>query len=392
MTTIKNSLFTVTLGGWYQRTTLHLSEIYDLFALSKSKLNLSSQKINNYYNELNLISVTRESGYLEYIKAITTDGIEIRYYEDGLYILSTKSTDIKKSETQLKNYYEQCLNPAISYIFSLGAPTPKVLADIKTEHPIVVSANKITLKPSEIIKKYGEIYSQIVSENISVLKTPDYIFIISPKSNNNINELIEMQIFFREFKDQLEKYLSIHRTIWEEISKIKEQGIIKGNEVEKVRNQLDSYQKTVNLISSRINQMGAYLNTRASITKRLEIEKQLLDIFQYKFETLSDTHLYIKEIWKMTNDYLSTAIQVVVEVRNMTTNNSIQSLRIITTIGVLSGIVGYLSKDQFPRLTLTGIWYFVVLILATWAINKIVSLTYQNMKYKLKFSQDQKKL
>lgn len=387
MTKSKKPLLTVTLGGWYQRTTLHLSEIYDLMALGKSKLNLSATKLEHYHHSLNLVSVTREVGYLEYIKAITKDGIEIRYYEDGLYILETQSENIKSAQVQLESYFETVFNPAISYIFSLGAPTPKVLADIKTVHPVVVSShNPVFIKEIVSDNNVHKIYSQIVSGDISVYKTPEYIFISSKETSKYICDLIEMQIFFREFKDQLEKYLYIHRNIWEEISLIREKGAIKGSDVEAVRNKLDSYQKTVNLINSRIVQMGSYLNTRASISRRLEIEKQLLDVFQYKFETLADTHSYIKEIWKMTNDYLSTAIQVVVEVRNLTTNNSIQSLRVITTVGVISGILGYLSKDQFPTITLVGFWYFIVLVLATWLINKTISLIYKNMKYELKFS------
>ena len=55
--------------------------------------------------------------------------------------------------------------------------------------------------------------------------------------------------------------------MWEEISDIKERKVIKGKDVEEVRMQLDAYQKTINLISSRINQMGAYVHTRADIAK-----------------------------------------------------------------------------------------------------------------------------
>ena len=382
----KNLLFTVTFGGWYQRTTLHLSEIYDLFALGHSSLRLSPDKIRQYYRNFEFVSVTRQAGDLEYVKAITRHGIEIRYYEDGLYTLELKSTDIKSARDRLRHYYETYLNPAISYIFSLGAPTPKVLADIKTTHPVVVSI--ADSNSSSILKshKFGEIYSQITSKYLSVSKTPDYIIIISAPSAFYPRELIEMQIFFREFKDHLQRYLNIHRDIWEEISNIKEKGVILGSDVESIRSRLDSYQKTISLIRSRINQMGAYVQTRSSLAKKLEIEKDLLSIFQYKFETLSDTHSYIQDIWKMTQEYVDTAIQVVVEVKNQTTNNNINSLRLITTIGVLSGIFGYLSKDKFPEITFIGIWYFIVLLLGTWTINQIINYLFQKSKYKLKFT------
>jgi hypothetical protein len=383
---LSKTLFTVTFGGWYQRTTLHLSEIYDLFALGRSDLNLSVDKIRQFHHSFEFTSVTREPGDLEYIRAVTRHGIEVRYYEDGLYILELRSTDIKSAQDRLLHYFEHYLNPAISYIFSLGAPTPKVLADIKTTHPTVVSAN--SSKPLSILKSYnfGDVYSQITSKSLSVYKTPQYIIIFSPASSAYTRELIEMQIFFREFKDHLQRYLNIHREIWEEISDIKEKGTIVGSDVEGIRSRLDSYQKTISLIKSRINQMGTYVHTRSSLAKKLKVEDDLLSIFQYKFETLTDTHSYIQEIWKMTQEYVDTAIQVVVEVKNQTTNNSINSLRLITTIGVLSGIFGYLSKDKFPEITFIGIWYFFVLLLGTWLINQLIGYFYKKAKYKLKFT------
>ena len=63
-----------------------------------------------------------------------------------------------------------------------------------------------------------------------------------------VQDLVEMQIFFREFKDQLEKYLNIHRNLWEEISDIKERKLLRGSEIEPIRAKLDSYQKTISLI------------------------------------------------------------------------------------------------------------------------------------------------
>src|SRR5205085_352949 len=107
--------------------------------------------------------------------------------------------------------------------------------------------------------------------------------------------------------------------------------------------------------------------TRSSIAKNCKIEEQLLTLFQYKFEVLLDTLEYIKEVWKMTTDYLNSAIQVITEIMSQTTNNSINSLRVITTIGVIAGIITYLSKDSLPKFTSFGFLFFVVLIIITWA-------------------------
>jgi len=386
-----DSRFRVTYGGWYQRTTLHLSEIYDLFAMGKSNLNLSQDKLSEFHKNFNFESVTREAGYFEFVKAKTKNGIEVRYYEDGLYILEIETEElgtIGKTKESLEQYFKDVLNPAVSYIFSLGAPTPKILANIKTVHPVVISViqdNPETFKPAR--DEFGNVYSSITSQDIIVHKTPSYIFIVSsPKSEDAVAGLVEMQIFFREFKDQLEKYLNIHRNLWEEISDIKERKLLRGNEIEPIRSKLDSYQKTISLISNRINQMGSYIRTRSSIAKGSDIEEHLKKLFEFKFEVLTDTLDYIKEVWKMTTDYLSSAIQNIVEIKNQGTSRGLQSLQVITSIGVVSSIIGYVSKNELPKFTAMGVVYFVMIIAITWLVNYAITVLYKNKKYTLKFS------
>lgn len=380
--------YKIVYGGWYQRTTLHLSEVYDLFARGYSNLPLSKEKLHSFSKALNLKEVTREPGYLEFVRAYTRDGIEIRYYEDGLYVLEALSDDVEKGKKILEDYFLKTLNPAIEYIFSLGAPTPKVLANIKTEHPVAVSvvskSRTLTIDP----KKFGVVYSEIKSDIATVYKTPSYIFLVTPTSKSSVaTDLIEMQIFFREFKDQLEKYLHIHRTIWEEIASIKERHVVRGKEIGALRSKLDAYQTTVNLITNRINQMGSYVHTRASIAQNLEIKKELVLLFEYKFEALVNTLEYIKEIWKMTSEYLAAAVQNIVEMKEQNTRAGIQSLQIITSIGVVSGILGYLARNEFPHLTVIGASYFLIILVATWFLNYVMITIYNNRKYKVKFAE-----
>jgi hypothetical protein len=379
----------ITYGGWYQRTTLHLSEAYDFLSSGVSHLKLDAKKLAELYAKLNFKSVTREAGYLEFIRAMTNDGIEIRYYEDGLYILETEAgASLKEGGEKLERYYHDILSPALGYIFSLGAPTPKVLANIKTTHPFVITTIQDapeSYKPDE--GEFGDIYSTIASQEVVVHKTPSYIFIVSkPGTEQVVSELAEMQIFFREFKEQLEKYLNIHRNIWEEISDIKERKELKGRDVEPIRAKLDSYQKTISLISNRINQMGSYIRTRSSVSKSSKVEEHLQKLFEFKFEVLSDTLDYIKEIWRMTTDYLSSAIQNIVEIKNQSTARGIQSLQILTSIGVVSGLIGYFSKSDLPKFTALGACYLIAIIIVTWAINYVITAIYKGKKYTLKFA------
>lgn len=385
--------YKITYGGWYQRTTLHLSEIFNFFSKGFSTANLSKEKLKKLQESLKIRNVTRENGYLEFIRATTKDNIEILYYEDGLYVLSLDSSEIKGAEKKLEDYFENIFNPALAYLFSLGAPTPKVLANIKTNHPTVISLEEAHPEKFYIDQaEFGDVYSKISSPEVTVFKTHEYIFVVTRPKIANRNELIETQIFFREFKDQLEKYLQIHRKVWEEISTIKEQKSIRGSEIEDIRNQLDRYQKTISLISNRLNQMGTYINTRLSISKKFNLEEDLSSLFQYKFETLSDTHAYIKELWKMTEEYLKSAIQVVVELKAQSTKNTITSLTVITTLGVIAGILGYLSTKTLPKITLFGVFYFLILISITWLVNLSISFVFKQLKYKLSLNETEKNL
>ena len=349
---------------------------------------LSSEKLIKLQEGLDLKRVSREAGYLEYVRAVSQEGIRIHYYEDGLYVLKLASNNIDEAKEKLENYYNEKFAPAIAYIFSLGAPTPKELANIKTVHPIAVGVVDKDPEGFEVEAKYGEVYSSITSSELTVKKTPGFIFLVAePKYKDFTEGLVEMQIFFREFKDQLQKYLDIHRKLWEEISDIKERKQIKGKEVEKVRLQLDAYLKTINLISSRINQMGTYVHTRADIAKEMKLTEHLSSIFQYKFDVLTNTHSYIKEIWVMTGNYLSAAIAVIAEIKGQATNKSIQSLQLITTYGVVGGIIGYLSRDSLPKVTNSGMIYFGVLMLVTFVVNLLVRAAYSGIRYKLKFTE-----
>lgn len=374
----------ITLGGWYQRTTLHLSEIYEFLANSNSLLDLDKEKLKQLNHLLNIQSVSRELDNFEYINLETKNGIRIKYYEDGLYILQLESDNIEQAKNILEDYLKTKFEPALQYLFSLGAPTPKLLANIKTTHPIVVTVFTDNPENYSPDPKFGQVYNKTSEKNISMYKTRQYIILVSNTQNEEIlQKVVEMQVFFREFKDQLEKYLNIHRHIWTEIEKIKESENLKTKDIGEIRDRLDKYQKTINLIFNRINQMNSYVKTRQSISIKYDLNEHLKTLFQYRFEVLQDTLEYIKEIWQMTISYLNSAIQRVVEIQSQATNKSIQSLTLITTVGVLAGLVMHLSRDSYPQITPIGVTYLLALFFIGWLVNKVIQMRLQMKRYKL---------
>jgi hypothetical protein len=133
--------------------------------------------------------------------------------------------------------------------------------------------------------------------------------------------------------------------------------------------------------------MGSYVKTRQSISKESGVEDHLAKIFDYKFETLINTLTYIKEVWAMTKDYVKNVISVLSDIENQSLNNSIKSLQIITSIGVVSGIFGYLSKSELPKVTNVGWQYLILLLMMTFLVNLAIVGYYRSIKYKIKISE-----
>lgn len=383
-------MVTLTFGGWYQRTTMHLTEIFQFVSEGVSKLDLDKDNLLRLRDSLQIEKAQRKSDYLEYIEIITKKGIKIKYYEDGLYIFETESKNISEDLIKLKDYFENQFKPAIDYIFSLGAPTPKILANIKEDHPFVIGETVSNLKGKNFDEKvYGKIYSDTYSKDVRVLKTNKFIIVLSSKkTGKELSSLIDMQIFFREFKSQLHRYLNIHRTLWEEVSKIKEQKELMGGKVPEYKSRLENYGKTVSLISNRINQMGSYAKTRSSISMELGVDKNLASHFHYKYEDLFSSLEYIKEIWKMTTDYVNSAIQIMRDTESKTTNKSLKSIQLLASIGVITGIVRFMYQDSLiPPINLGGIIYIAALGLIALLLDWGLTFFAKRKKYKIKFAE-----
>ncbi|MDQ5930392.1 MAG: hypothetical protein QG594_2180, partial [Bacteroidota bacterium] len=122
----------------------------------------------------------------------------------------------------------------------------------------------------------------------------------------------------------------------------------------------------------------------------IEGDDDLVALTNLRFEDLLDTHEYIKHLWSMTKNYLQSALDMLTAIQNESTKTSISSLQLITTIGVVSGLTAYLTKDGLPPVTQFGLIYFAVLLLVTWTINKTISYIYKHKLYKFKKSENNK--
>jgi len=378
----------VYIGGWFQRTMLQLTEIYDFLRDCKSKLDLDEDKLNEYRKALEIGKIDYGVCGEEYIEFTTALNIKVKIFEDGLITVNntnitedTLFADIEK----VTNYYENKLSPAFSYLFSLGAPVPKELANIKTIYPYFIVCDNVTKDDiSELLSRTEkQKYFEFSSEKYDVVRGDKYYFINNKKKTlENIEKYIESQIFIREFKGQLHRYLNLHRIIWEKIDNIKEKVNVKGSEIVTFTTKLEGYSKTVNLIDGRINQMSTYISTRERIAKSDPELTEFLAISGYRYETLRDTLSYIQYLWDMTQTHLNSAKTLFNGIKSDVTNSSVDNLTVVTSMSAGAALLGLLD-NSIPTIHITGVFYFIVLAIVGWASTKVLGYISTNRKYEI---------
>lgn len=377
------------IGGWFQRTTLQLSEIYDFLRDGTSKLALDKKKLTNLHDELVLSDIEYGVDGLEFLKFTTRLGVNVKIFEDGLIVLNDENiTEISlfNDINALANYYENKLSPALSYIFSLGAPIPKELANIETVFPYFIVLNNAEKEDMATLlaKTEKQKYFEFNNNDYDVVRGDKYYFINNKtKSLQQVERYIEEQIFIREFKGQLHRYLNLHRIIWEKIDAVKEHAKVRGKDIVAFNTKIDGYRKTVNLIDSRINQMNTYIKTREKIAKSDNYLSESLDLIGYRYETLINTVSYMQQIWAMTKNYLGQAEALFSSLEAQVTEKSIGSLTIVTSMGVGASLIGLFTETAPPEITLFGVGYFLVLALVGYLVNKIMHKISENRKFEI---------
>ncbi len=378
----------VYVGGWFQRTMLQLSEIYDFLRDCKTRLNLDTNKLNEFRKGLEIGRIDYGVAGEEYVEFTTALNIRVKIFEDGLIILNNQlvSEDTLFADIDhATDYYEKRLSPAINYLFSLGAPVPKELANIETIYPYFIVCENATKEEMEslISRTEKQKYFEFNNEKYDVTRGDKYYFINNKSQTiGNIERYIEEQIFIREYKGQLHSYLNLHRIIWEKIDKVKENARVKGSDIVKFNSKLEGYAKTINLIDGRINQMSTYLPTREKIAKGDKELAEFLAISGYRYETLKDTLDYIKSLWTMTKNYVVSAQKLFNDLQSDITNKSISNLTIVTSMGVGASLIDLFTSSR-PSLSLFGIIYFFALAIIGWCVNKIMSVIAKNRIYEV---------
>ena len=181
-------IHSIYIGGWFQRTMLQLSEVYDFLRNGESQLKLNKKKLAELRKNLNMGSVEYGVAGEEFVMFTTAERLRVKIFEDGLIVIGSENVSedtLFADVEQLKDYYEQKLSPAINYIFSLGAPVPKELAHIENIYPYFVVCDNATREDiAELLSKTErQKYFEFDNKSYSVLRGDKYYFINNKRTS-----------------------------------------------------------------------------------------------------------------------------------------------------------------------------------------------------------------
>ncbi len=384
---------TIYIGGWFQRTTLHLTEVWNLLNDGKfdpyvtgTTTGVSATDLRQVVASLAIKEVSRESGPLECVLITTRDGIVCRVYEDGLIVLEKPVSSLREDQAEIEEYYEKKLSKAFSLLFSKGAPVPRELTAIKSVYPFIVTVEDASKKDVDgIFASLDQgMHSSVVAKKTHLYRGHELV-VIDGAPKRLVRDIVESEIFFREFKSQLHRYLGIHRQLWENIAKIKEQPKFNGSDASRYRHELADYQKTINLIDARIDQMGAYVRTRQKVVSAQKINAYLDRFLEYKFETLLDTHEYVRYLWDMTQNYLNATIAIFDGLQAKATQRSVDSLQLVSLFMAMNVLLLGLGRGATVlSVSVTGVLFVTLLLLGSILIQYLIAFISQKQSVRLR--------
>lgn len=338
----------VHIGTWFQRTDLHLRELYNFFTTDNDLQGLNNEKLKELKGNFGNFKIEFDEGLVNYLTLNLEHKVDAQITEDGVVLLSKTFENAQTDIEKLKHQYENVLSPTINYLFSRGAPLPKELANIKLVFPYYFVGTDINENNAQsILKDFDDKIISTVKGSRITLFIGSIGTILSFKNDidaKNAQDIIKYGVFFREFETQLQHYLELHRTIWEEMDTIRSQETLSRSDFPKLRNKLMERKKFLSFVSARLNQMEHLLSERENFAETLKLRDELSEISWNSFASLAATHKYIQDLWSMTKEYVDSTVELLQIFYQENTQRELVALEIISLFNTIIGLVNFFKS------------------------------------------------
>jgi len=279
----------VVVGNWFPRTRLHLKEFYDF--IKGDDLGFEKGESSKKRKSCNLSNIKYVNANIDYVEAIFEEN-KIIYTQDGVIYV------IGKEKKKINKFFEKNLIPLLSFIYSKGAPVPKLVSGMERNY----------------------------FENVKNFK------------------IIEFEIMLNDYESFMQKALDTHRTLWDEVNDIRSKERVFFKDLPKLRDTLMDVKKDISFIASRIKQMKTFISFRKSYSSK-ETMSQLKKRKILDFNALMDMGDYIQELIAMTENYVDTTLEMVQMIYQENEQKELNTLQIIFAIGV---VASFLALGAMP--------------------------------------------
>lgn len=333
------------VGSWYPRTVFHFNELYEFLKDGTSHLALDKNKIKSLRDSINPTDISLDDFLGRRMLNARFDKYHFENHESGLMLLSCDCVDVvdfKKEMISLSGFAFKKVFPSFSYLYSLGAPIPKVFSAMKSVMPYVFFVEDASRE--EIFSFFEEngfnVLKEVKNNKIEVFYSKSFV-VIKGDQKTAENLIREGLYYINDAENQFQRILDLHRFVWSEVSDIKSSQKIKYKNLPETRDLIMEINSEVVFFKSRIEQLDNILKIQSSRVKNL-FDEENDPVWGYvsdRFNSLTDSGEYIKSLWTMTDDYLKGSLDLVSLVYQESSAKQINILQFIFIISAVASII-----------------------------------------------------
>lgn len=342
------------VGSWYPRMLSHLEELHRFLNDGTSYFSIDSKELKRLWKNLSPEQVKKYQIHGHHVLTSRISKYDFESRENGLTIVSLSNPDTKninKEMNEIRDMAFKKIFPSLNYLYSKGAPIPKIFAAMKSVMPYVIISTKANKKEilSFFEKRKEIIEKEFIGKKVDIYYSQTAVLIIGDL--DTARALVKECIYYiHDSQNQFHRILNMHRFIWEEIKTIKSSKIIKYYDLTKIRDLIMEIESEVVFFKSRINQIENVLKNQTKRMEELVKEEPECLIYSYmldSFKILVESGEYIKNLWEMTNNYLSGVGNLVTSVYQESSDKQIKNLQFIFIISAIASILTLSSIAGF---------------------------------------------
>lgn len=325
-------------GTWLPRTHVHLDELYHFFADATTSSSLEQERLRQLRKRVGAKEFGFHKGVIDELHVNCVQGHFIAT-EDGVLVVKKVVKNLNQDYKRINDFFLSKILPAVSYLFSTGAPLPKVYKSLDSIMPVVIWASTAHQSDIEaLFKAFGDtMHLHMQGKGKHVFFGEKITLVVSRKTLSE--QFINYLIFAQDMSRQMAKLTTVHRIIWDEISELREKKEIQNKELPFLRDELLDMKKEISYFRSRLSQMKHILAQRLRLADDLLEASPVSEQMKHDLFSLESSHAYVEELWLMTDRYVDSTFELITLLYQENQQRELTVLQTIFLIGVIASIL-----------------------------------------------------